>query len=53
MLLEKVLYHRVYSYLTEHILIDKRQYGFRENHSTELAFATIYDELLRNFDNKL
>jgi len=31
-------------------LIDKRQYGFRENHSTELAITTIYDELLRNFD---
>jgi len=49
----KVLYHRVYSYLTEHNLINKRQYGFRENHSTELAIITIYDELLRNFDNKL
>jgi len=52
-LFEKDLYHRVYSYLTEHNLIDERQYGFRENHSTELAITTIYDELLRNFDNKL
>ena len=39
--------------MTEHNLIDKRQYGFREKHSTELATTTIYDELLRNFDNKL
>ena len=39
--------------MTEHNLIDKRQYGFRENHSTELANTTIYDELLSNFDNKL
>jgi len=52
-LFEKVLCHRVYSYLTEHNLIDKRQYGFRENHSTELGVTTIYDELLRNFENKL
>jgi len=52
-LFEKVLYHRIYSYLTEHNLIDKRQYGFRENHSTELAITTIDDELFRNFDNKL
>jgi len=29
-LFEKVLYHKVYSYLTERNLIDKRQYGFRE-----------------------
>jgi len=52
-LFEKILYHRVYSYLTEHNLIDKRQYGFRENHSTEQAITSIYDELLSNFDNKL
>ena len=52
-LFEKILYHRVYSYLTEHNLIDKRQYGFRENHSAELAITGIYDELLSNFDNKL
>jgi len=52
-LFERVLYHRVYSYLTEHNLIDKRQYGYRENHSTELAITTIYDELLRDLDNKL
>jgi len=37
--------------LAENNLIDERQYDFRENHSTELAITTIYDELLRNFDN--
>ena len=52
-LFEKILYHRVYSYLIEHNLIDKRQYDFRENHSTELAITTNYDELLKNSDNKL
>ena len=52
-LFEKVLYHRVHSYLTEHDLIHKKQYGFRENHSTDLAFTTIYDEQLRKLDNKL
>ena len=52
-LFEKIIYHRVYPYLTEHNLIDKRQYGFRENHSTELAITSIYDELLSNFDNKV
>jgi len=29
-LFEKVIYHRLYSYWTEHNLIDKRQYVFRE-----------------------
>ena len=47
-LFEKILFYRVYSNLTEHNLINKRQYGFRENHSTELAITTVYDELLRN-----
>jgi len=27
--------------VTEHNLIHKRQYGFRENHSTELAITAI------------
>jgi len=27
--------------LTEHNLIDARQYGFRENHSIELQYQTI------------
>ena len=39
--------------MTEHNLIDKKQYGFKENHSTELAITTIYDELVRNFDKRL
>jgi len=39
--------------LKESNLIDKRQCGFRENHSTELAITTIYDELLKNVGNKL
>ena len=52
-LFEKILFYRVYSNLTEHNLINKRQYGFRENHSKELAITTVYDELLRNSDNKL
>jgi len=50
-LFEKVLYHIAYSYLTEHNLSDKRQCGFRKNHSKELAITTTYDELLRNFHN--
>jgi len=48
-LFEEVVYNRVYSYLTEYNLIDKRQYGFREIHSTELATTTIYDELCYMF----
>jgi len=31
----------------------RETFSFRENHPTELAITTIYDELLRNFDNKL
>jgi len=32
------------TYLTKHNLINKRQYSFRELHSTELTITTIYDE---------
>jgi len=40
------------------LLFDRTQYNwwkkksFRENQSTELAITTIYDELLKSFDNK-
>ena len=32
---EKLLYQRVYSFLTQNNAIAKRQYGFRTNHSTD------------------
>jgi len=50
---EKLLYQRVYSFLTQNNAIAKRQYGFRANHSTDLAITTLYDEYINNIDKHL
>ena len=50
---EKLLYQRVYSFLTQSNAIAKLQYGFRTNHSTDLAITTLYDEYINNIDKHL
>jgi len=50
---EKVIYSRLYSFVTSNCILSPQQYGFRTNHSTELAIAAIYDDLICNKDNKL
>ena len=34
-------------------MLSQQQYGFRNNHSTSLAITDLYENLLRNLDNKL
>ena len=50
---EKVIYRRLYSFVTSNCILSLQQYGFRTNHSTELAIASIYDDMICNKDNKL
>ena len=46
--LERIVYNRLYKYLVSHNLLTPQQFGFRPNHSTELAllYAT---ELISSF----
>ena len=50
---EKVIYSRLYSFVTSNCILSPQQYGFRTSHSTELAIAAIYDDMICNKDNKL
>jgi len=50
---EKVIYSRLYSVVTSNCILSPQQFGFRTNHSTELAIAAIYDDMICNKDNKL
>ena len=45
---EKVIYSRLYSFVTNNCILSPQQYGFRTNHSTELAIAAIYDDMSCN-----
>ena len=49
---EKLMYKQLYKYLTEHDIIYKHQYGFREGHSTDHALITVTDNILSAFNEK-
>ena len=50
--LEKVMYKRTYNYLQNRGLIYKSQYGFRSNHSCELASCELLGEIVKGLENK-
>ena len=50
---EKMLHHRLYSYLQDFELLNGHQFGFKPNSSTSLAVESIYSDLLHNHENGL
>ena len=48
-----MLFSRLFSYLDKNQLINKNQFGFRPNSSTQFAISTIHDKLIKNIDNGL
>ena len=50
---EKLLYTRIYSYLTRFNLLSDHQFGFRKNCSPTLAINKLHDELLTSIDQGL
>jgi hypothetical protein len=48
--IEKVMYCQIYEYLDTHKLLYSGQYGFRKNHSTELATLELVDRLIKQMD---
>ena len=49
---EKVAFNQLYTYLKNNNILYKGQYGFREQHSTELASLELTDRILMDLDNK-
>ena len=48
---EKALYNRLLNFLETNNIINHNQFGFRKGHSTELAIAKFYEDILINFNN--
>lgn len=48
--LEKIMYNRLYKYLTENKMLYNKQFGFRKSHSTEHAIIELVDQILSAFD---
>ena len=48
---ERVMYTQLYSYFNVNNLLSEQQYGFRSQHSTELACVKLVDYILKEMDN--
>ena len=51
-IIERIMYNRLYSFLTKHNIISEKQYGFRKKHATYMALIDLVDKLFCNFDGK-
>ena len=48
---ERVMFTQLYSYLNANNLLSEQQYGFRSQHSTELACVKLVDYITTEIDN--
>ena len=49
-ILEKIMYNRVYKYLTENNLLFQKQFRFRESHSTSHAIVNLVSNIYNSFN---
>jgi len=49
-LLERLMYNRLYSFLTKHNILYKYQFGFRKKYSTVLALIEVMDIIYSKLD---
>ena len=51
-IIEKAIHNRVSNFLNKNKLLCINQFGFRKNHSTELALLSLMERVYRGIDNK-
>ena len=49
-ILEKIMYQRLISFIEKHDILYKQQYGFRKNHSTEMAIIDLTTKISESID---
>ena len=49
---ERVIYSQLYAYFNDNNLMSEQQYGFRAQHSTELASVKLVDHIIKQKDNR-
>ena len=49
---ERVIYSQLYAYFNDNNLMSEQQYGFRAQHSTELASVKLVDPIIKQMDNR-
>jgi len=50
---EKLAYNRLLNHIEKHAILNPNQYGFRKNHSTDMALIDITDKISQAIDNRL
>ena len=50
-LFERIMYRRLMSFINKHKLLYPNQFGFRENHGTNIALTFLYNKILKSLDN--
>ena len=48
----KLVYNRLYAYVTKNNILSPNQFGFRSEHSTSMALVDFYDKVSQAVDNK-
>ena len=51
-LLERLMYNRLISFIHQHKLLNKFQFGFRSQHSTNIALIYLVDKIAKAIDEK-
>ena len=49
-LLERIMYNRLFKYLSENSILYQKQFGFQTSHSTERAILLLVNQLYQSFD---
>ena len=49
-ILKRIMYNRLYQYLTENKILYPKQFGFQTGHSTEHAIVQLVDQILESFE---
>ena len=52
-ILERLIYNRLVNFLSTYNILHENQYGFRKQHSTDLALLDIYDKISSALSNRL
>ena len=48
---ERIIYSQLYAYFSQNNLLSEEQYGFRAQHSTELASVKLVDNIIKEMDD--
>ena len=51
-ILEKLMYERIISFLSTHMILSPCQYGFKKNHSTSLAITDVISQVKNSLEAK-